>query len=166
MILQESGENYLETILMLQQQNGSVRSIDIATHMNFTKASVSRAMSILKRENYILMEADGNIILTETGLAKANAVLERHLLLTRFLRENLGVSEETAEKDACRIEHVISPDLYRDKKTDQKLLTIQRSCFNNDEKITSFAYCCHRNAGIAASRSCRQNEMDESQLRF
>ena len=61
MILQESGENYLETILMLQQQNGSVRSIDIATHMNFTKASVSRAMSILKRENYILMEADGNI---------------------------------------------------------------------------------------------------------
>ena len=109
MILQESGENYLETILMLQQQNGSVRSIDIATHMNFTKASVSRAMSILKRENYIL---DGNIILTETGLAKANAVLERHLLLTRFLRENLGVSEETAEKDACRIEHVISPETF------------------------------------------------------
>ena len=107
MILQESGENYLETILMLQQQNGSVRSIDIATHMNFTKASVSRAMSILKRENYILMEADGNIILT-----KANAVLERHLLLTRFLRENLGVSEETAEKDACRIEHVISPETF------------------------------------------------------
>jgi len=105
MILQESGENYLETILMLQQQNGSVRSIDIAT-------SVSRAMSILKRENYILMEADGNIILTETGLAKANAVLERHLLLTRFLRENLGVSEETAEKDACRIEHVISPETF------------------------------------------------------
>jgi len=97
---------------MLQQQNGSVRSIDIATHMNFTKASVSRAMSILKRENYILMEADGNIVLTETGLAKANAVLERHLLLTRFLRENLGVSEETAEKDACRIEHVISPETF------------------------------------------------------
>ena len=99
MILQESGENYLETILMLQQQNGSVRSIDIATHMNFTKASVSRAMSILKRENYILMEADGNIILTETGLAKANAVLERHLLLM-------------AGKDACRIEHVISPETF------------------------------------------------------
>ena len=157
MILQESGENYLETILMLQQQNGSVRSIDIATHMNFTKASVSRAMSILKRENYILMEADGNIILTETGLAKANAVLERHLLLTRFLRENLGLSDRTCYQPR---------NLYRDKKTDQKLLTIQRSCFNNDEKITSFAYCCHRNAGIAASRSCRQNEMDESQLRF
>ena len=112
MILQESGEMYLETILQLQQKHGKVRAIDVAEQMNFTKASVSRAMSILKRENYILMEADGNIILTETGLAKANAVLERHLLLTRFLRENLGVSEETAEKDACRIEHVISPETF------------------------------------------------------
>lgn len=112
MILQESGENYLETILLLQQQKGSVRSIDVATYMNFTKASVSRAMSILKRENYILMEADGNIVLTETGLAKANAVLERHRLLTRFLRENLNVPEEIAEKDACRIEHVISPETF------------------------------------------------------
>ena len=112
MILQESGEHYLDTILLLQQQNGSVRSIDVATYMNFTKASVSRAMSILKRENYILMEADGNIVLTEAGLAKANAVLERHRLLTRFLNENLGVSEEIAEKDACRIEHVISPETF------------------------------------------------------
>ena len=98
MILQESGENYLETILMLQQQNGSVRSIDIATHMNFTKASVSRAMSILKRENYILMEADGNIILTETGLAKANAVLERHLLLTRFYAKILAYPKKQLKK--------------------------------------------------------------------
>lgn len=112
MILQESGENYLETILMLQQKNGNVRSIDIATYMNFTKASVSRAMSILKRENYILMEADGNIVLTETGLAEANAVLERHRLLTRFLCENLGVPATIAEKDACRIEHVISPETF------------------------------------------------------
>lgn len=112
MILQESGENYLETILLLQQRNGSVRSIDIATYMNFTKASVSRAMSILKRENYILMEADGNIILTESGLAKAMAVLERHRLLTRFLTENLNVPSEIAEKDACRIEHVISPETF------------------------------------------------------
>ena len=79
MILQESGENYLETILMLQQQNGSVRSIDIATHMNFTKASVSRAMSILKRENYILMEADGNIILTETWLCCLRAFYSKIL---------------------------------------------------------------------------------------
>lgn len=112
MILQESGENYLETILMLLQQNGSVRSIDIATYMNFTKASVSRAMSILKRENYILMEADGSIVLTETGVVKAKAVLERHRLLTRFLHENLNVPEDIAEKDACRIEHVISPETF------------------------------------------------------
>ncbi len=112
MILQESGENYLEKILMLQQKNGNVRSIDIATDMNFTKASVSRAMSILKKANYILMEADGNIILTETGLAKAKAVLERHRLLTRFLRENLDVPSEIAENDACRIEHVISPETF------------------------------------------------------
>ena len=109
MQIHQSAEDYLETILMLSQRMGKVRSIDVVNELGFTKASVSRAMSILKRENYILMEADGNIILTETGLAKANAVLERHLLLTRFLRENLGVSEETAEKDACRIEHVISP---------------------------------------------------------
>ena len=112
MQIHQSAEDYLETILMLSQRMGKVRSIDVVNELGFTKASVSRAMSILKRENYILMEADGNIILTETGLAKANAVLERHLLLTRFLRENLGVSEETAEKDACRIEHVISPETF------------------------------------------------------
>ena len=112
MQIHQSAEDYLETILMLTQRMGRVRSIDVVNELGFTKASVSRAMSILKRENYILMEADGNIILTETGLAKANAVLERHLLLTRFLRENLGVSEETAEKDACRIEHVISPETF------------------------------------------------------
>ena len=111
-ISQQSSANSFAPILLLQQQNGSVRSIDVATYMNFTKASVSRAMSILKRENYILMEADGNIVLTEAGLAKANAVLERHRLLTRFLNENLGVSEEIAEKDACRIEHVISPETF------------------------------------------------------
>ena len=142
MILQESGENYLETILMLQQQNGSVRSIDIATHMNFTKASVSRAMSILKRENYILMEADGNIILTETGLAKANAVLERHLLLTRlFTRKSWRIRKKQLEKDACRIEHVITTPkpLPGIKKLIQKLLTIQRSCFNNDRK--NYFFC-------------------------
>ena len=112
MQIHQSAEDYLETILMLSQRMGKVRSIDVVNELGFTKASVSRAMSILKRENYILMEADGNIVLTETGLAKANAVLERHLLLTRFLRENLGVSEETAEKDACRIEHVISPETF------------------------------------------------------
>ena len=82
MILQESGEMYLETILQLQQKQGKVRAIDVAEQMNFTKASVSRAMSILKRENFILVEAGGNIVLTDAGLAKAQEVLERHKVLT------------------------------------------------------------------------------------
>ena len=112
MSLLESGENYLETILVLTQRNGSVRSIDVANEMNFTKPSVSRAMSILKRENLIIMETDGRLVLTEEGLKKATAILERHTILTRFINEVLGVPEETAEKDACRIEHIISPETF------------------------------------------------------
>ena len=112
MSLLESGENYLETILVLTQRNGSVRSIDVANEMNFTKPSVSRAMSILKRENLIIMEADGRLVLTEEGLNKATALLERHTSLTRFINEVLGVPEEVAEKDACRIEHIISPETF------------------------------------------------------
>ena len=112
MKLQESGENYLETILLLQKQNGVVRSIDIALALDFSKASVSRAMSILKRENYILMEANGNILLTNLGLAKAQSVLERHLLLTDFLQNFLHVPAEIASKDACRMEHVISQETF------------------------------------------------------
>ncbi|MBQ7317573.1 MAG: metal-dependent transcriptional regulator [Phascolarctobacterium sp.] len=112
MSLLESGENYLETILVLTQRNGSVRSIDVANEMNFTKPSVSRAMSILKREEYIHMEADGRLVLTEKGMQKATSVLERHLILTRYINEVLGVSQEIAEKDACRIEHIISPETF------------------------------------------------------
>lgn len=113
MSLLESGENYLETILVLTKRNGSVvRSIDIAEEMNFTKASVSRAMSILKRDNYIIMEPDGRILLTKDGQKKAAAVYDRHVTLTRFINEILGVDEEIAEKDACRIEHIISPETF------------------------------------------------------
>ena len=112
MSLLESGENYLETILVLTKRNGSVRSIDIAEEMNFTKASVSRAMSILKRDNYIIMEFDGRILLTKDGQKKAAAVYDRHVTLTRFINEILGVDEEIAEKDACRIEHIISPETF------------------------------------------------------
>lgn len=110
MALLESGENYLETILVLSKKNGSVRSIDIAEAMDFTKASVSRAMSILKRDNYIIMEADGRILLTEKGKLKATSVYDRHLTLTRFINEILGVDKTIAEKDACKIEHIISPE--------------------------------------------------------
>lgn len=112
MPLLESGENYLEMILVLTQKNGSVRSIDIADAMGFTKASVSRAMSILKRDNYIIMEPDGAIRLTKDGQKKAAAVYDRHVTLTRFITEKLGVDEEIAEKDACRIEHIISPETF------------------------------------------------------
>ena len=109
MALLESGENYLETILVLTKKNGSVRSIDIAEAMQFTKASVSRAMSILKRDNYIIMHPDGSILLTKEGLKKATAVYDRHVTLTRFINEVLGVD---VEMDACRIEHIISPETF------------------------------------------------------
>ena len=112
MALLESGENYLETILVLTKKNGSVRSIDIADAMQFTKASVSRAMSILKRDNYIIMQPDGSIILTKEGQNKAAEVYDRHVTLTRFINEVLGVEVKIAEKDACRIEHIISPETF------------------------------------------------------
>lgn len=112
MALLESGENYLETILVLTKKNGSVRSIDIADEMQFTKASVSRAMSILKRDNYIIMNPDGSILLTKDGLKKATEVYDRHVTLTRFINEILGVDLAIAEKDACRIEHIISSETF------------------------------------------------------
>lgn len=112
MSLLESGENYLEEILILTKRYGSVRSIDIANEMGYTKASVSRAMSNLKRDNYIIMEVDGRILLTKEGLKKATAVYEKHCMLTRFINDVLGVDLEIAEKDACRIEHVISPETF------------------------------------------------------
>ena len=112
MALLESCENYLETILVLTKKNGSVRSIDIADAMQFTKASVSRAMSILKRDNYIIMHPDGSILLTKEGQKKATAVYDRHVTLTRYINEVLDVDVEIAEKDACRIEHIISPETF------------------------------------------------------
>ena len=115
MVLLESGENYLETILILQQRNGNVRSIDIATEMNFSKPSVSRAMSILKKSGYIIMEPDGRIVLTENGLKKAASVLDRHKTLTVFLTDILNVPPDTAEKDACRIEHPAFCKLYHER---------------------------------------------------
>lgn len=109
MKIQESGENYLETILSLERKNGIVRSIDIANELGFSKPSVSRAMSILKKAGYIEQEAYGNIRLTDSGRARAQTVYDRHVLLTRFFVETLSLDPEIAEQDACRIEHVISP---------------------------------------------------------
>lgn len=111
-MIQESGENYLETIYLLKKKNGLVRSIDIANELGYTKPSISRAMGILKKSGYITVEQNGNINLTELGLSKANEIYERHRLISKFLVITLGVDEKTASDDACRIEHVISQECF------------------------------------------------------
>ena len=112
MKLQESGENYLETILILSQKNGSVRSIDIANELNYSKPSISRAVGILKKAGLITIEKNGQINLTEIGHEKATAIYERHCLIKEFLIQTLQIDEELADKDACRIEHVISVETF------------------------------------------------------
>ncbi|HEX2926385.1 MAG TPA: metal-dependent transcriptional regulator [Ruminiclostridium sp.] len=110
--LQESGENYLETILILKNRNGNVRSIDIANELGYTKPSISRAMTILKNAQYITIDDNtGYISLTETGYSVAKAMYERHQILCSYL-VSIGVSPETAAQDACRIEHVISEETF------------------------------------------------------
>ena len=104
-------EDYLETILQLQEKNGNVRSIDIADKLNYSKPSVSVAMKSLREKHLITMADTGYISLTDEGLAKATSVLERHTLLSSWLIR-LGVSEETAMEDACRIEHDISDETF------------------------------------------------------
>lgn len=111
MQLQESGEMYLETIYILSQKMKNVRSIDVCEYMGFSKPSVSRAMSILRSNGYIEVGAGGYLTLTETGLQTAKQTYERHELLTAFF-EKLGVNRETAEQDACRIEHCISVETF------------------------------------------------------
>ncbi|MBN7774520.1 metal-dependent transcriptional regulator [Clostridium aminobutyricum] len=108
----ESGEDYLETILVIQKRNGTVRSIDVASELNFSKPSVSRAMGILKKAGYILIDEKGHITFTEKGRSKAEAIYERHNLIAAFLEQVLDVSEENALKDACRIEHDLSDETY------------------------------------------------------
>ena len=107
----ESLEDYLETILMLQQKNGQVRSIDIANEMNFTKPSVSVAMKNLREKGYIIMADSGYITLTESGKQRAENVLERHTILSDWLI-SIGVSEDIAMEDACRVEHDLSEESF------------------------------------------------------
>lgn len=111
MNLQESGEMYLETILILSQQNPNVRSIDICDYMGFSKPSVSRAIGLLKNGGYVNMDKDGYLTLTELGSNVAHKMYDRHKLLTRFL-VSLGVEEEIASQDACKIEHHISDQSF------------------------------------------------------
>ena len=107
----QSIEDYLEAILVIQQQNGHCRSVDVANRLGFTKASVSVAVSNLSRLGYARKLADGNLVLTEKGMDYATSVLSRHRLLAEVLMK-LGVSQEIAEADACKIEHDISPQTY------------------------------------------------------
>ncbi|MBR5251380.1 MAG: metal-dependent transcriptional regulator [Oscillospiraceae bacterium] len=111
MQLQESGEMYLETIHLLTKKMGVVRSIDICEHMGYSKPSVSRAMGLLREGGYIVVEKGGHIVLTESGKEIAEKIYNRHTLLTKFLT-SIGVDEEVAAEDACKLEHHISDETY------------------------------------------------------
>ncbi len=109
--IQKSAEDYLEAILMLNLRTGNVRSIDIARELGFSKPSVSVAMKNLRQDNYITVDGEGYITLTDTGMEVATKIYERHTVITNLLIK-LGVDEKTAADDACRIEHVISNETF------------------------------------------------------
>ena len=111
MSLKESGEMYLETIYILCKSKSSVRSIDVAEYMNFSRASVSRGIGLLKKQDFIMMDRDGYITLTEKGLKTAEKIYERHTVISKMLML-MGIDEKTATEDACRIEHVISDETF------------------------------------------------------
>ena len=111
MNLQESGQMYLETILILSSEKSNVRSIDVCEHMGFSKPSVSRAVGLLKKGGYINVDRDGYISLTEEGRAEAQKIYDRHKILTAFL-ESIGVDHDVASADACKIEHHISDESF------------------------------------------------------
>jgi len=111
MEIRESGENYLETIYILKEKIGQVRSIDIAAELNYSKPSISRAVNILRENNYVTMDSNGLISLTEKGEKIALKIYERHKFLTKLLMY-LGIEEKKATTDACKIEHVISAESF------------------------------------------------------
>ena len=108
--IQESGEMYLETIYVLSKK-GPVRSTDVAERMGYSKPSISRAVGLLKSSGYLLMDKEGYLTLTDTGLAIATKIYERHIFLSEFLVK-LGVDKDVAAADACKIEHIISDESY------------------------------------------------------
>ncbi|MDO4960880.1 MAG: metal-dependent transcriptional regulator [Eubacteriales bacterium] len=105
----ESREDYIESILILKREKGAVRSIDIANHFGYSRPSISRAVGLLRKDNLINVDDSGYIELTPQGLELAKGVYSRHKTLIKFL-EKIGVSPETAENDACRIEHILSQE--------------------------------------------------------
>ena len=111
MRLQESGEMYLETILILSRKNGGVRSVDVGEYMGFSKPSVSRAIGLLRNGGFVEVGDGGGLSLTETGREVAGKTYERHQLLSAFFTD-IGVDPETAVQDACKIEHDISDETF------------------------------------------------------
>ena len=111
MSIQESGEMYIETIYLLLNKNGKVRSIDICEYMGYSKPSISRAIGILKKNGYIETDRSGFITLTDAGVSLAQKIYERHTIITDFLIK-IGVSSEVATEDACKMEHIISEDAF------------------------------------------------------
>lgn len=112
MAITESVADYLEAIMLLQNKNGHVRAIDIANHFGYSRPTVSQTLKSFKAKGYVEVGEDGFVVLTETGKKIAEATYERHVLLTNVLL-SIGVGEETAEEDACRIEHDISDETFR-----------------------------------------------------
>ena len=109
----ESGENYLEAILVLEKENPIVRSIDVAHKLSVSKPSVSRAMGLLRQEGYIEMADNGPIFLTDKGREKAMKIYHRHCILTEFLQKVTQVPHEQAEENACKIEHILDEDVFQ-----------------------------------------------------
>ena len=109
----ESSEDYLETIYILEKKNGVVKSADIAREFNYSRASISRAMGILEKNGLIIFNQRSHIILTEEGIKKAKSIYDRHITLKKFLITVTGVDDNIAEMDACRIEHFISPETFQ-----------------------------------------------------
>ena len=112
MVIHESAEDYLESILVLQERRGQVRSIDIVNELGYSKPSVSIAMKKLRENGYISMDRDGSITLNESGLAIAQRIYHRHQTLSRFF-VLLGVNPETASGDACKVEHILSDETFQ-----------------------------------------------------
>ena len=112
MHIQESGEMYLESIYVLSQRSSQVRSVDVGEYLGYSKPSVSRAVGLLKSGGYLLMDQDGFLTLTESGLQIAKKIYERHTIVSQLLIR-LGVSPETAAADACKIEHAISDESFQ-----------------------------------------------------